>query len=658
MNDLIRNSNLYGCQLTNKGASFRIYSEKAAIMLLEVYQRIKDTLPTAKVQIKRKECQLEHVFEIELEGIQEGMAYVWRKIEENGAYSPTILDPYGKAVEFYNGEWRNIIVHSEISKTTRPRIPWQNTIIYELHVGYFTSNQNSQLIEAYRGTFTGILEKLSYLKELGVTTLELLPIFKWNANTLKNHHPDTGEVLQDQWGYNPIAFFAIEEQYSVSKTSTGALKEFRNFVECIHQNGLEIILDVVYNHTGEGGEDGGSFHFKYLGKRTYYRLDSQGQYLNCSGTGNTLNTSHKIVKKLILDSLRYWVQEIGVDGFRFDLASILGQDEEGRWLKESLLNEIAEDPIISKVKLISESWDAKGSYDVGRMPYAFREWSDYFRDTMRRFIKGDQGNIKSVADCLQGKEIYFTNNYKTDEHTIHFITAHDGFTMWDLLCYNTKHNWENGEENRDGNNANYSYNWGIEGESDDPLVSKIRKRCMKNFICLLFVSRGVPMLLMGDEVARTQRGNNNAYCQNSESVWMDWRREETYREILLFTKKMIRLRKEIKYLSTKELSLYEITWHGVQYGNPDWSYYSRSIAWHIKGPEESFYIIANSYHDALRFELPPSKNQWLRIVDTTLEEEKDIELKGIVIEGSHYLVDAYSIIICREDKAPVSYKKS
>ncbi len=637
---------MLGCYQVGDATYFSIYATRAWAMLLEVYETENSSLPVARKLIYKNECHKENVFSAYFSGNKKVSTYVWRMVNEDYSYSPSILDPYAKKVVHFEGDWRNIIGDQLPYTVPKPHIPWKDTILYELHVGHFTYLDQS-IAPSQRGTFSGLSHKLAYLKELGVTSIELLPIFKWNRATLKNRHTHTGELLEDVWGYNPISFFCIDERYSERKTSQGALAEFRQLVEKAHQLGLEVILDVVYNHTGEGGYDGFSFHFKTLAPEVYYKYDDMGQYLNCSGTGNTLNTNHQVVKDLIISSLVYWSSEIGVDGFRFDLASILGQDEKGRWLKHSLLHEIAEHPILSKVKLISESWDAKGSYDVGRMPLPFREWSDYFRDNMRKFVKGDQGIVEAISDCLMGKEIYFANPKKNNVHAIHFMTAHDGFTMWDLLSYNEKHNEVNGESNRDGHNANYSYNWGEEGETENQAILEARKRGMRNLMSLLLLSRGVPMLLMGDEIARTQKGNNNAFCQDDETVWVDWNMIKTFEENFLFTKKVIHLRKELDYFKQDNEDAYEISWHGIQYGKPDRSYYSRSIACHIQG-KESLFMVANSYHDCLQFELPPTHDKWLCLIDTSFQKQPADEA---IIDEKCYVVQPYSICLFKAIEA-------
>ncbi len=637
-----------GCSLDQLGANFAVFSDTAYNMVLEIYHSAKEIVPLIKVVLNREYYTTGDIFHVYVEDVRDGMSYTWKVMNADGALSHELIDPYACCIEEdinHPLKYRNIIVRTEYDTSLKPGIPWEQTIVYEIHVGSFTKHPSSKVREEERGTFLALTDKLPYLKELGITTIELLPVFKWNPYTIQNKNPFTGESLRDVWGYNPISFFALDERFGVQKDSIKVMKEFKKFVHAAHELGIEVLLDVVYNHTGEGGFAGKIFNFKYLSNHTYYKFNENREYANHSGTGNTLNTNHYVVKQLILDSLRYWTINMGVDGFRFDLASILGQDQHGKWLIHSVLNDISEDPVLSHVKLIAESWDAKGSYDVGRMPCHFREWSDYFRDTIRKFIRGDQGLTKSVADCLLGKEIYFTDPRKNNTHTIHFVTAHDGFTMWDLLCYEYKHNEANGEDNRDGHNANYSNNCGIEGETDDFKIMSMRKRRMKNYMCLLLLSKGVPMLLMGDELGRTQKGNNNAYCQDNEIVWVDWDRGKGFDDVFRFAKSLIHIRKNMKYLSERSESQYSITWHGVIYNKPDWSYYSRTIACHIKGEKESVYMVINSYDEALVFELPPTSSVWMRIIDTNLASPKDAVIVGESVYDNRYLVESFSVCV-------------
>ena len=642
MYDMTRGTFKIGVFFTNNSVSLGLYTTRANKVLLEIYKDKDTKIPFIKTVLDEKYKE-NNIFGIEIQDLKEGMSYVWRIVKDDYSCSSTILDPYTTCAVFTHGEWRNILKKNNLSMSiNKPYIPWEKTIIYELHVGHFTKDC-MQIKQELRGTFLGLKEKLSYLKNLGITTIELLPIFKWFDETIKNDNPDTGERLKDVWGYNPISFFQIDERYSVDKTSEGAIKDMRDLVEAAHKEGIEIVLDVVYNHTGEGGKDGRDFNFKNLAPEVYYKISDNNEFMNCSGTGNTFNTNHKIAKSLVIDSMMYWTEVIGVDGFRFDLASILEQDDKGRWDKNGLLTTIANHPVLSKIKLISESWDAKGSYDVGRMPGPFREWSDYFRDSVRQFIKGDQGRIKAIADCLQGKEIYFSDIAKANFHMIHLITAHDGFTLWDLVSYNEKHNRLNGEDGRDGHNANYSYNWGVEGESTDLNIVKTRKKVIKNLISILLLSKGVPMILMGDEAGRTQFGNNNAFCQDNKTVWFDWNRALDFDGQYKFVKRLIELRNTLDYFNETDSDLYNLSWHGIFNENPDWSYCSRSIACLIEG-KQTLFLIANSYHENLEFEIPYKNETWIRLIDTEKDDINEcIEEKQV--KGNKYKVKPYSICL-------------
>ncbi|MEG2775615.1 MAG: alpha-amylase family glycosyl hydrolase [Cellulosilyticaceae bacterium] len=633
---------ILGCHLKADGANFGIFSDRAESMLLNIYEKHQDLEPIISVWLTEDDQRTGDIFHVFIEGIKAGMAYEW-KVFKNKKMSIALIDPYAYSVrEISKGKniYRNIVVALEPYTHRKPCIQWEDTIIYEMHVSAFTKHPSSNV--QHKGTFLGIQEKLGYLKELGITTIELLPIFKWNKYTLKHTHPITGEKMQDVWGYNTIAFFALQDEYSWDQSVLGEIKEFRTLVENIHEQGMEVILDVVYNHTGEGGEHGSLFNFKELGNDTYYKMD-KANYMNCSGTGNTLNTAHIVVKQLILESLRYWVVYMGVDGFRFDLASILGQDENGNWYRESLLKDISEDPILSKVKLISESWDAKGNYDVGKMPYPFVEWSDCFRDTMRKFIRGDMGITQDVVRCMMGEEVTHIDERKTQLNNLHFVTAHDGFTLWDLVSYLEKHNEINGENNQDGNNANHSENCGVEGETENLEILKLRKRKVRNYMLMLILSKGVPMLLMGDELGRTQKGNNNAYCQDNEILWVDWEKGKKFENHYKFMKEIIKLKDELKTLIKRNDS--HISWHGINYNEPDWSYHSRSLAYHIESKDVSYYIIANNYVESLSFELPYIESGWERVIDT-YEESNRIE-----VFNTCYTVNSFSLCVFKSRNA-------
>lgn len=434
----------------------------------------------------------------------------------------------------------------------------------------------------------------------------------------------------------------MQENYSANKEVLGELKSFKKFISTLHDEGMEVILDVVYNHTGEGSKEGKVFSFKALAPQSYYKFQDE-YYRNDAGAGNTFNNMHIMTKKLILDSLRYWVICMGVDGFRLDLASILAQDEAGNWYEGSLVDDIAKDPILSHMKLIAECWDAKGAYDVGRMPYPFVEWSDRYRDTIRRFVRGDQGMTRDVAQCLMGSEIQFKDLRKTKQNTLHYVTAHDGFTLWDLVSYNTKHNRLNGEDNRDGHNANYSYNCGVEGETQNEEILAMRIRRIKNYFTLLMLSQGVPMILMGDEIGRTQKGNNNAYCHDNELTWMNWENVERNKEILNFVKQIIAFRKESHCFMKQYEHELKVTFHGVNYNQPDWSYYSCSLAVQMEVGDEKLYIIINHYVEPLRFELPRTMQGWKLMIDTSRNES--FIQSSLKIQESNHKVMPFSICV-------------
>ncbi|MDA3733678.1 alpha-amylase family glycosyl hydrolase [Niameybacter massiliensis] len=638
---------LLGCKLIRDRCNFGIYATTARCMILKIYRFVYEEVPLVEVILDRETSCMGDVFCISIKGVEEGFAYTWQTVTEKGEMSIPLIDPYARSLSAFpkgSNHYKNIVVNDKVYKGERPFIPWEETIIYEMHVGAFTKSPTSQIENRERGTFEGLLKKLPYLKELGVTSLELMPIFKWNKHTLSNKHPITQETLQDEWGYNSISFFALQEVYAMDRGALGEVKEFRKFVEAIHQNGMEVILDVVYNHTGEGGQDGKVFNFKALAPEVYYKWNGS-YHRNDAGTGNTLNNKHIVTKQLILDSLRYWVVCMGIDGFRFDLASILMQNEVGNWYAGSIMEDIANDPILSHVKLIAECWDAKGAYDVGRMPYPIAEWSDCYRDTMRRFVRGDQGMTNAVAKCLTGSEIQFQDTRKNKTHTIQFITAHDGFTMWDLVSYQYKQNRLNGEGNRDGNNNNYSYNCGEEGETQNEKIISIRKKRIKNYFALLLLSQGIPMLLMGDELGRSQKGNNNAFCQDNEVTWVDWSLTEKNKEILEFVKSMIKFRKESNCFKAINKEQLKITFHGVNYNEPDWSYYSCSLAEQIEVGSEKLYIMMNNYIEPLVFDLPKQEQGWQLIIDTS--QSQSFIGCHLKVQETRYCMNPFTICVFR-----------
>ncbi|MCI0377765.1 MAG: glycogen debranching protein GlgX, partial [Gemmataceae bacterium] len=523
-----------------------------------------------------------------------------------------------------------------------PLTPLEDSLIYELHVRGFTCHPSS--LVAKKGTFSGLIDKIPYLKALGVTAVELLPVHEFDEDDCPFTNPLTGEKLRNFWGYNSIAFAAPKAAYAASAQEHGQLNEFRDMVRAFHEAGLEVILDVVFNHTGEGDDRGRTYSFRGLDNELYYMLGPDGGYLNFSGCGNTVNCNHPVVREQILSCLRFWVAEMHIDGLRFDLASILGRDPHGNVLVEPPVVEmISEDGVLADTKLIAEPWDAGGLYQVGLFPFGRRwsEWNGRYRDEVRRFWRGDPGFAGALATRLCGSADLYENSGRNPVHSVNFVTCHDGFTLWDLVSYNQKHNEANAEANRDGLEENFSWNCGAEGPSTDPAVNRLRKRQAKNLFATLMLSQGVPMVLAGDEFLRTQDGNNNAWCQDNAVSWVDWTLTERHSDFLRFTAMMIALRKRHPLLRRREFFRGagpqgelkpDIIWHGTEPFAPDFSHLSRTLAFCLDGtqtsrePDRDFYIACNSWKETLPFRIPPSPTgrPWRRTIDTALLSPLDI----------------------------------
>ena len=561
-----------------------------------------------------------------------------------------LIDPYATSLNI-NSEWGGglpnplLCSYKEASfdwgSDTAPQIPMQDVIIYEMHVRGMTISPTSHA--SNRGTFLGIIEKIPYFKELGVNALELLPIYEFNECENPHKNPKTGEQLYNYWGYSTINFFSPLRRF-------GTVEEFKQMVKELHKNKIEVILDVVYNHTAEGNEDGHTYAYRGLANSTYYILGPKGEYYNYSGCGNTLSCNHPIVRKMILDSLRYWVGEMHVDGFRFDLASIMTRDTTGAILSNPpVIESIASDPLLANCKLIAEAWDAAGLYQVGSFPAheRFAEWNGKYRDTVRKFIKGTDGEAGNFSKAICGSQELYAHSGRKPYHSVNFITSHDGFTLRDLVTYNQKHNEENGEMNRDGMNDNDSWNCGDEGLSSNPAVNKLRDKQMRNFIVTLFTSIGTPMLLMGDEYGHTRRGNNNTYCHDNELNWFLWDQLQENEEFFTFVKQMITFRKTHPLLRRTEfLTESDIDWHGTAPTQPDWGPTSRFIAYALKNPahEEQIYIAYNAYNESRTVQLPepPAHRSWHLIVDTAqgfFEESPTLK--------DTYQMEAHSSIIAK-----------
>jgi len=525
--------------------------------------------------------------------------------------------------------------------------PMEDLVIYEMHVRGFTRHPSSGV--KFPGTFAGLRQKLPYLKELGVNCIEMMPIYEFDEWENGKVHPDTGEQLFNYWGYSTVGFFAPKSGYAATGKLGMQVDELKALVKEVHRNGIEVFLDVVFNHTAEGNEQGPYISFKGLDNKTYYMLTPEGYYFNFSGTGNTLNCNNPVVRNMVLDCLRYWASEYHIDGFRFDLASILGRDPSGAPLSNPpLLESLAFDPILAKCKLIAEAWDAGGLYQVGSFPAYGRwaEWNGKYRDGVRKFLKGEAGLVGDMAQRLAGSPDLYATRGPTA--SINFITAHDGFTLNDLVSYNDKHNEANGEGNSDGGNDNDSWNCGWEGPTDDPGINALRRRQIKNALAMLLVSQGVPMILMGDEVARTQYGNNNAYNHDSELTWFDWRLVEANAELLRFTTNLIAFRhahpvlRNRWHFSGQDLTgsgYQDISWHGTTARQPDWSGSSRTLAFMLSGMsaqggatirDNFVYVAMNTHWDSHWFELPqlPDGAAWHVSANTGVASPEDAWTPG------------------------------
>jgi len=655
--------------LRNGGAQFSLFSRNAVKVFLLFFGSPADNHPVATIKLNPNHYRTGDIWHVWVEGVKAGQYYAYR-IE--GPYRPrhghrfnkhkVILDPYARALsskppwdfEAARGFDRlsalqdlSFSVEDNILSTPRcmivddkwdwqndapRRIPWSDSIIYETHVRGLTVHPSSGVEDP--GTFRGLIEKIPYFKELGITAIELLPIQEFNEEEIDRSNPTTGEQLKNYWGYSTVCFFAPKAGYAGSKVDGQQVAEFKNMVRELHRAGMEVILDIVFNHTAEGNECGPTLSFRGMDNTIYYILQNDKRfYHNYSGCGNTFNCNHPVVRQFIIDCLTYWVVEMHVDGFRFDLASIMGRDQNGEMMQNPpLLKEISDNPILRKVKLIAEAWDAAGAYQVGSFQnHLWSEWNGRFRDDVRLFWRGDPGMVGNFASRICGSADLYQKSGKEPVNSINFITCHDGFTLNDLVSYNAKHNEANGEENRDGTNENYSYNYGNEGPTDDPSVEVLRIRQIKNMIATLFISRGVPLFLGGDEFRRTQGGNNNPFCQDNEVSWYDWSLLKKNKDIVRFTREMIRFRKRHKVV--REVNFYtekDIIWFGVEGGPPDWGYHSRSVACMLFS-EQDLYLLVHAGFEPCRFNVPESAKRgfgWHVAVDTALPSPDDIAFEG------------------------------
>lgn len=670
-----------GATVYPNGVNFSVFSRSASCIELLFFDTEDDRRPARTIQLDPYIDRTYHYWHAFVPKAQAGQLYAYR------AYGPSdpangfcfdpekvLLDPYGREVivprnyrrEAARRPGPNLETAMKSVVIDGSTYDWEDdaplhkpsvrTVIYEMHVQGFTRHPNSGVAEGLRGTYAGMIEKIPYLQDLGITAVELLPIFQFDAS-------DCPPGLVNYWGYQPVSFFSPHRGYSSRKYPQGPTDEFRNLVKALHRAGIEVILDVVFNHTSEGAADGPTLSFRGLDNAAYYLLEQdRSHYADYSGCGNTLNANHTIVRRMILDSLRYWVQEMHVDGFRFDLASILSRDSSGQCMATPpVLWDIESDPTLAGTKLIAEAWDAAGLYQVGSfIGDSWMEWNGRFRDDFRSFFRGECGTVTRIADRLIGSPEIYGHEQREAEQSVNFITCHDGFTLNDLVSYNYKHNESNRDNNRDGTNDNRSWNCGVEGPTHDAGIEKLRNRQVKNFLTITLLSLGLPMILMGDEVRRTQSGNNNNYCHDDESNWFDWNLLTKHADVHRFVKLLIArrvLRDEEAQRQRKSLDQLikdaNKAWHGVKLLQPDWSDCSHSIAFGAEIRNDGFRIhfMMNAYWEPLQFELPPlprnDESGWQRWIDTALESPEDIVdwRTAPRVSENVYRVEARSVVV-------------
>jgi len=549
------------------------------------------------------------------------------------------------------------------------RTPASETIIYELHVRGFTRHSSARA--EHPGTFAGIVEKIPYLKDLGITAVELLPVTEWDETDNRFINPATGERLLNYWGYNPLSFFALRSGLAANPGE--AVNEFKYMVKSLHQAGIEVILDLVFNHTGESDLNGTTTGFRAVDNQIYYLIDPEAPgYLNFSGCGNTVNTNHPVVRQMIVEALRYFVSEFHIDGFRFDLAAIFNRDTDGIPIDNSPLVEmIAEDPVLRDCKLIAEAWDAAGLYQVGSFSTdrRWREWNGRYRDDVRTFMAGGSNSVHNLATRIAGSSDLYQNDGRGPLNSVNFITCHDGFTLYDLVSYNQKYNEANGEENRDGENHNLSWNSGFEGTPAPERIERLRRRRIKTMAALLFLSQGIPMLWAGDEIGRSQHGNNNSWCQDNETTWFNWAWPDAGDALLAFFRKCIALRKRYAAFRRGDFfkdsdTLPEISWHSLQPGVEDWSPDCRELGFLLNVDMSSehgapaFFVMINGRRQTRKsFTIPHpapphAASGWVRIVDTALTGPNDfIEVDNApqISPGSDYLVEPMALVILQSE---------
>jgi len=655
-----------GATWSVEGTNFSVYSPDARNMELRLYEKAESIEPIQVIALDPNTQRTFFAWHVFVEQLPVGTYYTWRVQRPDGSWWE-VLDPWALAVSDANWDRRQAISAAnglrgivtdtsyDWSETTFTPKSLDGAVIYEAHVGGYTRHPSSGTQNP--GTFAGLIEKIPYLIELGITHIELLPVMAFDEHDVPEGVAAQGHI--NYWGYSPYGFYAPHPHYCATPEP---VHEFRDLVEALHAAGLGIILDVVFNHTSEGGAGGPTIHFKALADNIVYHHDGQ-HYLDYTGCGNTINCNHPLVTHFLVYCLEYWVRNMRVDGFRFDLASVFARGENGAVLTNpSLPWSIELSNALAQTPIIAEAWDAAGLYQVGSFPGSrWSEWNGRYRDVIRRFIRGDRGLVGEVATCLAGSSDLYADEHRLPTSSINFITCHDGFTLWDLVSYNHKHNLANGENNRDGTDQNLSWNCGIEGETADLNMLALRRRQARNFMAILFLSQGVPMLLAGDEFLHTQRGNNNAWCQNNEISWLDWRLAETNHEMIRFVRELLAFRRRHPCLTrsrffTGQPSLLrgipDIAWHGLNLNEPPWGNNDAQVlAFTIAGnaaSEEDLHIVLNMSDQDIEVRLPNiPQRRWHLAIDTAAIAPNDIieQARQRSVDGDTQPVHARSVVV-------------
>jgi glycogen operon protein len=680
-----------GASARGEGVNFAFFSRNATRVRLELFDQPADATATRAIDLDPARNRTGDVWHVWIAGLRPGQLYGYRV---DGPYAPKdgqrfnfnklLLDPLATAISglppwafgFALGEAlpgpdgaegcsavddvatmpKCVVTQEDFDwrGDRSPRHPWSKTVIYETHVRGFTIHPSSRV--AHPGTYRGLIEKIPYLKDLGVTAVELMPVQEFNEHQWTGREPQTGQPLGNYWGYDPVAFLAPKASYSSAGGSGQQKLEFKQMVQAFHAAGLEVFLDVVFSHTAEGNERGPTLSFRGIDNRIFYLLaEDRRFYRDYTGTGNSVNANHPVVRDLILTALRHWVVEMHVDGFRFDLAAVLGRDRSGKLLANPpVLERIAEDPVLHDVRIIAEAWDAGGAYEVGCFSERrWAEWNGRYRDDVRRFWRGDEGCLGLFAQRICGSSDLYGRSGKGPEGSINFITCHDGFTLNDLVSYRHKRNEANGQHGRDGVDENFSDNCGAEGETSAAEIEAARSVRIKNLLLTLLISRGVPMLLGGDEMRRTQGGNNNAYCQDNETSWYDWGRLEQHRDLFRFIRGLIAFRRAHPVLSKEQFyGAADIQWLASSGGTPNWGdRTSKELACLIhEDGEAALCLIFNAGPKATTFHLPPPPSgcQWRLVIDTSRSAPHDLAEAGeetVLDDAGSYRVEARSSAI-------------